>query len=127
MKKFRLFDEDGDEVELEEVMAEEPDKTSEMHDEELTPEEISALKDLAAVAPKLVALVNQQEEPMEEPVEDRCEDEEEIEEVIDTEEPVKPMKRDSKASYGSVEKKEKIEDSVEEDAVSIAWQKRYGG
>lgn len=140
MRKFFFRDEDGDLYEAQEVqpvekLDEEPIEEP-MKDEALTEEEISALKQLAAVAPKLIAMCDAPAEPVEEPIEEPIEEpveepveeldsDEQIEEVIDTEE--QTMKKDSKKSFGSIEKKVAATDSVEQDIVSAAWQKRYGG
>lgn len=100
-------------------------------DDSLSSEEIASLKQLAAVADKLIGLVNttdeneiedEEEEEIEE-IED--EEEEQIEEVIDTS---KMKTADSiKKSATAIEKKIKTDDSLETDAVSNAWAKRYGG
>jgi predicted RNA-binding protein with EMAP domain len=94
-------------------------------DDELSPEEIASLKQLAAVADKLVSLVNTttDEDEEEEQIED--EEEERIEEVIDTS---KIKSADSiKKSAIAIEKKIKADDSLDKDTVSDAWAKRYGG
>lgn len=99
-------------------------------DDGLSSEEIASLKQLAAVADKLVGLVNttdedeieDEEEEIEE-IED--EEEEEIEEVIDTS---KIKTGDSiKKSAIAIERKIKADDSLNIDVVSDAWTKRYGG
>ena len=59
---------------------------------------------------------------------DEDEDEEVEEEIVDTDEKVEKKKgKDSKKSYGSIQKTKIIEDSLEEDEISSAWSKRYGG
>ena len=68
----------------------------------------------------------------EEELDDECEEpkvddtDEQIEELIDTDEETKP--RDSKKSFGAIERKKKTKDSIE-DAIDVetAWAKRYGG
>lgn len=140
--KFNVRDEDGKEYNVEEV--EEVKKTDDEDetkkpltntctDDALSPEEIASLKKLAGIADKLYALVDtttdeKVEEEEEEEEEEEIEDEgEQIEEVIDTDEP-KKAKDSIKKSAGAIEKKTvKTEDSVEEDDVSAAWAKRYGG
>lgn len=133
--KFNVRDENGKEYKVEEV--EEVKKTDDEDetkkpltntctDDALSPEEIASLKKLAGMADKLCALVDTttDEEEEEEEIEDEGE---QIEEVIDTDEP-KKAKDSIKKSAGAIEKKTiKTGDSVEEDDVSAAWAKRYGG
>lgn len=153
MKKFYVRDEDGKNFEVEEVEttttpadeipAEEPpvqDANS------LSDEEILSLKRLASVSDKLIALVettdsNKEEEEDvtdsdededEEDITDSDEDEDEDEageQVIDTDEDEVPMKKDSKKSFGSIEKKKTAKDSAIDSELEIAnaWAKRYGG
>lgn len=141
MKKFRINDGDETyeitELEDEDEIVEETNAKAE--DDEvavLTSEEIASLKELAKVAPSLLALLNKPEETSEEIDEeidgedmDEDEDEEEVEEeIVDTDEKVEKKKgKDSKKSYGSIQKTKIIEDSLEEDEISSAWSKRYGG
>lgn len=139
MKKFRIND--GDETyeitELEdedEIVEETKAKAEDDEVAVLTSEEIASLKELAKVAPSLLALLNKPEETSEEideeiDGEDMDEDEEEVEEeIVDTDEKVEKKKgKDSKKSYGSIQKTKIIEDSLEEDEISSAWSKRYGG
>lgn len=138
MKKFRINDgdetyeitelEDEDEI-VEETKAEDDEVAV------LTSEEIASLKELAKAAPSLLALLNKPEETSEEIDEeidgedmDEDEDEEVEEEIVDTDEKVEKKKgKDSKKSYGSIQKTKIIEDSLEEDEISSAWSKRYGG
>lgn len=124
--KFKIRDKSGREFNVEEI---EEVKTNYGDDDDgLSSEEIASLKQLAAVADKLVGLVNtstddeDEEEEIEE-IED--EEEEQIEEVIDTS---KNNTFDSiKKSATAIEKKIKTDDSLDKDAVSDAWAKRYGG
>lgn len=140
MKKFRIND--GDETyeitELEdedEIVEETKGKAEDDEVAVLTSEEIASLKELAKVAPSLLALLNKPEETSEEIDEeidgedmDEDEDEEVEEEIVDTDEKVEKKKgKDSKKSYGSIQKTKIIEDSLEEDEISSAWSKRYGG
>lgn len=140
MKKFRINDGDETyeitELEDEDEIVEETNAKAE--DDEvavLTSEEIASLKELAKVAPSLLALLNKPEETSEEIDEeidgedmDEDEDEEVEEEIVDTDEKVEKKKgKDSKKSYGSIQKTKIIEDSLEEDEISSAWSKRYGG
>ncbi len=145
MRKYHVIDEDGSEYQVEELdeeLIENPKE--ELEDDEpvindaLSEEEIEALKKLAAIADKLVALTeikdsdmdedNLVDEDEDEEVEDSDEDKEE---VIDTdeEEKGKTPAHDSKKSFGSLEAKKKkiVEDSSLVDEVSDAWSKRYGG
>ena len=136
--KFHVKDEDGEVFEVEELDEEVPaTATPEVNDDiGLSDDEISALKGLAAIAPKLMKLVENTadacEDEDEEELDDECEDptvddkDEQIEEVIDTDEETKP--RDSKKSFGAIERKKKTKDSIE-DAIDVetAWAKRYGG
>lgn len=136
--KFNVRDEDGKEYKVEEVeeveKTDDEDKTKKpltntCTDDALSPEEIASLKKLAGMADKLCALVDTTtDEEVEEEEEEEIEDEgEQIEEVIDTDEP-KKAKDSIKKSAGAIEKKTvKTEDSVEEDDISAAWAKRYGG
>lgn len=146
MKKFRITDEDGAKYEVEEIEEEVVDEDVEVEPEEgehsgneaLTPDEIASLKQLAAAAPAILALLDKGEEPIEdeeveEEVEeeideddlDEVEEDEMEEEVIDSE---KTKAKDSKKSYGSIEKRKKLEDSIDaEEEIANAWAKRYGG
>lgn len=152
MKYYHIKDEEtGRDYMVEEVEAtpvdEDLDNPSdeEVHDDEeisLTPEEISALKGLAAAAPKLMALIqtqdsDEEEEDGEEEMRDEDEDEEEVhdededeevnEEVVDTDE--EKGKKTAKDSFGSTIKSKKTKDSIEsrEQAINEAWAKVYGG
>lgn len=132
--KFKIRDKSGREFkveEIEEVKAKAEDEpltnTYGDDDDELSSEEIASLKQLAAVADKLVGLVNTTDEDEIEDEEEEIEDEEEeqIEEVIDTS---KKKTSDSiKKSATAIEKKLKTDNSLDTDAVSDAWAKRYGG
>lgn len=143
MKKFHVKDKDGEVFEVEELDTDAsatnsaPESNSEVNDENsLSDDEISALKSLAAIAPKLMKLVEDTadacEDKDEEELDDECEDptvddkDEQIEEVIDTDEETKP--RDSKKSFGAIERKKKSHDSIDNSLdVESAWAKRYGG
>lgn len=134
--KFKVRDKSGREFKVEEieevkVNAKDEPLTNTCGDDGLSSEEIASLKQLAAVADKLVGLVNtstdedeieDEEEEIEE-IED--EEEEQIEEVIDTS---KKKTADSiKKSATAIEKKLKTDNSLDKDVVSDAWAKRYGG
>lgn len=138
--KFNIRDVDGKEFEVEEIekpsakTKDEPLSSTGCDDEGgLTSDEIKALKNLAAVADKLLAgLDKTQDEDIEE--EEKIDDaEEEIEEVVDTD--TKNEKNESKKTSDSIKKsasaieKRKLvaTDTIEEDTVSSAWAKRYGG
>lgn len=134
--KFKIKDADGNDYEVEEV---EEEKVEEKP--ELTSEEIVALKTLAAAAPNIMKLL-EVEKKEHEAVEDEDEDEEDIENRVDVdlddedadededkliETEVKKIKKDSKKSVGSNEKR-KTTDSVNlDDEIAAAWSKRYGG
>lgn len=136
--KFKVRDKSGREFKVEEIeevktnAKDEPLTNACGDDDGLSSEEIASLKQLAAVADKLVGLVNtsadedeiedEEEEEIEE-IED--EEEEQIEEVIDTS---KKKTADSiKKSATAIEKKLKTDNSLDKDVVSDAWAKRYGG
>lgn len=147
MRKYHVIDDDGSEYQVEEL---DEELIEEAHDEEpivnaLSAEEIKALKKLAAVADKLLAIIaakdsdnGMEENNLVKKNEDNeeLEDEDEDEKVIDTDEDLedeeeeekKPV-HDSKKSFGSLEskKKAKVVDNSLTDEVSDAWAKRYGG
>lgn len=130
--KFKIHDEDGSTFEIEEIKDDEIVETDPVDEpivdenvNALTPEEVSALKALAAVADKLMAIIpaEKTDEVVEEEVVEDADpvvtEEETEEEVIDT------KSCDSKKSFGSVEKK--VKDAKTSISVEDAWQKRYGG
>ena len=136
MKKFFVRDADGEEYEVEEIkechdddVIEEVSETEEQP-EALTNEEIVALKRLAAVADRLLSTVNTEDEDPE-MIDDEDEEkdiadeevtEEKKEEVVDT-----TKTRDSRKSFGAIEKrKATVDDSLNTD-IDDAWAKRYGG
>lgn len=143
MKKFHVKDKDGEVFEVEELDEDvsatnsAPESKPEVNDDNgLSEDEILALKGLAAIAPKLMKLVEDTadacEDKDEEELDDECEDptvddkDEQIGEVIDTDEETKP--RDSKKSFGAIERKKKSHDSIDNSLdVESAWAKRYGG
>lgn len=144
--KFKIKDEDGRNYEIEEIETKDDDvaEVSEIETvegkEELTPEDISTLKKLIEVTPKLIKLLAVEEkEHTENPElvdEDMDEDEEEeITEVEDEdeeeekEEILETKTHDSKKSIGSLESKNatKLDDSLNSYSVEKAWAKRYGG
>ena len=87
----------------------------------LTADEVVALKKLAAVADKLVEMLADKPAELDD-ADKKDEDKDEDKGcVIDTK-----STKDSIKSVGSIEKKQVV-DSVEEDDVSKAWAKRYGG
>ena len=136
MKKFFVRDADGEEYEVEEIkechdddVIEEISETEEQP-EALTNEEIAALKRLAAVADRLLStLETEDEDPETLDDEDEEKDigdeevtEEKKEEVVDT-----TKTRDSRKSFGAIEKrKATVDDSLNTD-IDDAWAKRYGG
>lgn len=136
MKKFFVRDADGEEYEVEEIkechdddVIEEVSETEEQP-EALTNEEIVALKRLAAVADRLLSTVKAEDEDPE-TLDDEDEEkdigdeevtEEKKEEVVDT-----TKTRDSRKSFGAIEKrKATVDDSLNTD-IDNAWAKRYGG
>lgn len=130
--KYRIKDEDGSTLEIEEIQDEEIEEIQEpieepIEDNGLTPEEIDSLRQLIAAAPQLLALIETNEEVADEEIEEEIYDEDVVEE-IDEEEVVDSEKvKDSKNSFGSLEKL-KVDDSIEmEDEIANAWSKRYGG
>ena len=89
-----------------------------------------ALKKLASVAEKLIALIPSEESSSEMSDEDEEITSNEGEEVIVNTEDCDNMgmKKDSlKKAVGANERKRRAEDSIVEDAISNAWAKRYGG
>lgn len=136
MKKFFVRDADGEEYEVEEIkechdddVIEEVSETEEQP-EALTNEEIAALKRLAAVADRLLSTVNTEDEDLEtlgdedeeKDIGDEEVTEEKKEEVVDT-----TKTRDSRKSFGAIEKrKATVDDSLNTD-IDDAWAKRYGG
>ena len=140
MKKYKIHDEDGNVMTIEEEDVKEKDACAEqVNDDEmsLTSDEISALKSLAGVADKLMALINK--DVTDEDAEEKSDDEEEIkdededEEIVDTDEDVEEaiVKKttDSRRSVGAIEKRQKTADSAfdKENEIAQAWAKRYGG
>ena len=141
--KFFVKDEDNETFEVEEIEetpAKEVTTEVEAKDEALSAEEIAALKKLAAVADKLIGMCTTSDEDEsdedDEDVDvdadvDTDEDEDGKEEVLDTDEDddevIKP--RDSKKSFGSIEKKRKAVSTVDsqQESIAEAWAKRYGG
>ena len=136
MKKFFVRDADGEEYEAEEIkechdddVIEEVSETEEQP-EALTNEEIAALKRLAAVTDRLLSTVNTEDEDPEtlgdedeeKDIGDEEVTEEKKEEVVDT-----TKTRDSRKSFGAIEKrKATVDDSLNTD-IDNAWAKRYGG
>ena len=142
-RKYFIKDDDGVKYEVEEVeeTKDEEPLPEEVHNEgELSSDEIAALKSLAAVADKLVALV-QETHDEKSCDEDEDEDEDEVaglvdedeEQIVDTDEDEddddKKKAKDSKKSFGSIEKKSKTNDSVFDAQIEIAkaWNARYNG
>ena len=136
--KFYIKDEDGDEFEVEEVIAKKSEEDEDIdtmtNDDndiyELTSEEITALKSLAAVAKDLIALVKTDSDTTNnEDIDEDIDDDIDKEEVIETDEDTTNMKKvgDAKKSIGRIERKQKRVDDSLEDEVSIAWAKRYNG
>lgn len=140
--KYRIKDEDGMQYEVEEIDAVEEAPVEEIADDEpieeaapsLAPEEIVALKGLAAVAEKLMKLIPIEEEEHGESLDEDMEEEveeiedEEIDEEEKKEELIDTCSRDSKSSFGSIEKQQCVNDSVDiQEEIANAWAKRYEG
>lgn len=140
--KFFVKDEDNKTFEVEEIEetpTKEVAKEVETKDEALSAEEITALKKLASVADKLIGMCTTSDEDEDDDDKDidvdvdvdTDEDEDGKEEVLDTDEDddkaIKP--RDSKKSFGSIEKKRKAVSTVDsqQESIAEAWAKRYGG
>lgn len=123
-KYFGVHDSVKDDDVIEEV------SETEEQPEALTKEEITALKRLAAVADRLLSTVKAEDEDPE-TLDDEDEEkdiadeevtEEKKEEVVDT-----TKTRDSRKSFGAIEKrKATVDDSLNTD-IDNAWTKRYGG
>ena len=123
-KHFGVHDSVKDDDVIEEV------SETEEQPEVLTKEEIAALKRLAAVADRLLSTVKAEDEDPE-TLDDEDEEkdiadeevtEEKKEEVVDT-----TKTRDSRKSFGAIEKrKATVDDSLNTD-IDNAWAKRYGG
>lgn len=149
MKKYKIRDEDGNVMTVEEEEVKEKDAcTEQIKDDEmsLTSDEITALKSLAGVADKLMALLNKDVADDGEEVEKKSQvvkkesddgeeetEEDDEEEIIDTDEDVEEaiVKKttDSRHSVGAIERRQKTTDSDfdKEDEIAQAWAKRYGG
>ena len=136
MKTFHVKDEDGMEYKVEELEKETTIPTTD--NEPLSETEIDSLRKLAAVADKLIALleIEKEEHDVDEAEEEMLEDEdiekeeEEDEIVVDTDEidECERKTRDSAKSIGAIEKRIQANDSIEtQDEIALAWSKRYGG
>lgn len=143
MRKYHVIDADGSEYNVEEL-DEELVEEEKFEDDDpalttLSTEEIEALRKLAGVADRLLAMAETKDSDMDEDnLVQKDEDEEEIEdedeereEVIDTDEEEEEKKptHDSKKSFGSLESKKKssVEDNSLVDEIADAWAKRFGG
>lgn len=129
--KFFVKDDEGREFDVEEITTEEVLLEEKPLDNEssLSEIEIEALKKLASVADKLVALVAEKvddEEPDDEVEE--VEEAEEVEEDAD-EKVIDTKARDSRKSFGAIEKKRVALDSLDDIQLEIAdcWNKRFNG
>lgn len=130
MKFFIKDEETGKDYSVEEIIEEKSaeDEVSET-EEALSKEDIVALKSLASVADKLIELVKEDadiDKDIDDEDEDEDEDEDDKEDVVDTDKE-KMKGHDSRKSFGSIETRKTVDDSAEEDDVSAAWAKRYGG
>ena len=134
MKFFIKDEETGKDYSVEEVIEEKSAEDEVPETEEaLSKEDIVALKSLASVADKLIELVKEDadvDEDIDKDIDDEDEDEDEDEDdkeaVVDTDKE-KMKGHDSRKSFGSIETRKTVDDSAEEDDVSAAWAKRYGG
>ena len=145
-KKFVIKDDDGKQFEVtEETVDEEPvvedEEKPEVHDDDsLTPDEIAALKSLAAKANDILKLLDVEAEEHESASDDdevitdedeneEMKDEDGCEETKDEDERETVMKTgDSKKSIGSIQKKKvSANDSIDdrENAIAKAWADRY--
>lgn len=128
MSKFHVKDDEGNEYVVEEQSAASSELTPSQL--ELSQDDIVSLKKLALMADKLLALCEQQddgekipEKDPEEQIEQDSKEQETNEEVVNTD-----KVGDSKASFGSIQKKKKTQDSIDiEESIAQAWAKRYGG
>lgn len=145
--KFRIKDEDGKDYEVEEILEKKSEEDAEPVAEtveetkiELSQDEIKSLKELAAKAPQLLELLQVEEKEHEDNPElvdadedmNEEEDFDEDKEMNDDEEVIETCEEksthDSKSSFGALESKNtSCNDAIEEDEVSLAWAKRYGG
>ena len=134
--RFKIHDEDGSEVEVEEVES----TVNNDDDTTLTSDEILALKKLASISDKLCALTidkTEKDEPLGEDEDEKCEecededkdeeceeceDEDENEIVIDTCKSKDSIRRGAT----SLEKHRKIKNDSVENSIENAWIKRYG-
>lgn len=135
-RKFYITDDDGSQYEVEEIneLSDDDDISLNQNDEdELTSDEISALKRLASISDKLIALLqtssnDSEDEDLELTDEDEDEDEEQ---VIDTDEEPRRLTKDSKyqtkKSVAALERRTVKTDDSLLDEVADAWAKRYGG
>lgn len=105
---------------VEEVKKTEETKTK---DEALTEDEIKALKSLAAIADKLIALTESKDESIEKTANEELTDDNDEDEIIET------KSNDSRKSFNSIAKKNVVKDSSidAEEEISNAWMRRYGG
>lgn len=133
--KYNVRDEDGTEYKIEEIENVSAPLEENNSDNDLSRDEIEALKKIASVADILIKLASSnvtdndtEEEELEEEIDVNDEEEEEEfeakEKLINTE---KCKSNDSiKKSAVAIEKKVKTVDS-DEDTIAIAWANRYGG
>ena len=130
MKFFIKDEETGKDYSVEEIIEEKSAEDEIPETEEtLSKEDIVALKSLASVADKLIELVKEDvdvDKDIDKDIDDEDEDEDDKEDVVDTDEE-KMKAHDSRKSFGSIETRKTVDDSIEEDDVSAAWAKRYAG
>lgn len=127
--KFKVNDDDGNEYVVEEL--EEKDEEALSTESSLTPDEISALKSLASVADKLIALISttdaDEDKDEEKLVDEDITEEVPYDEMKDEEKEEKVITTDSLSSIGAVEKKltkNQMSDSTQEE-ICNAWKEYY--
>ena len=131
MKKFYVRDADGEEYEVEEINECHDDEIAEATETALTADEIAALKRLAGVADKILATLETSDETTQDPDEtlkdEDVEEEEKMEDEEKTEEVIETKTRDSRRSFGAIEKRKAVVDDSLNTDIDDAWAKRYGG
>lgn len=146
-KKYRVTDAEGNVTEVEELDEEVTDPVTEpagiateQHDDDgvLSADEIAAVKKLAAVADKLVALLpteptsdeDEDDKLKNDDDDDVCDDDvTDPEKLLDTDEDKKASLGDSKKSLGAIARKAThIDDeAVHAQSVDDAWNRRFNG
>lgn len=135
MKRYRVKDADEQEYVIEEMNDEDIDENTDIvtDADELTFDEITALKELVGLLPKLKNLLDIEnaehevtEDADEEIDEEIIDSEDEDEKIVDTDK--KRYAKDSKNSVGAIQRKTKVNDNIDDNVdIEKAWSKRYGG